>query len=154
MAPCQARRFVLDHCLTPRSTTCYGAGMTNHNHYLILSGKSFGPFSPDDVEDMEGTYRHGPMVWRRADTVVGYTYKADIVCPACILSAMRAAGLPVAPVLDTYQVTAAVDSVAADLGIDPEDEYSYDSDNFPKVLFSHQVDDDDMCGRCGVPLED
>ena len=32
--------------------------------------------------------------------------------------------------------------------INVEDEYSYDSDDFPKVVFVDQIEDDEYCGVC------
>jgi len=82
--------------------------------------------------------------------VVGYQYQADFFCPACQLDlvtmdlveqGIRFAVLP--------DAESALDALAERAGIDRNDEWSYDSDDFPKVIFRDQADDDTACGRCG-----
>lgn len=36
--------------------------------------------------------------------------------------------------------------------IDRGDENTFDSGEFPKVIFAGMVDDDELCGSCGEPL--
>lgn len=66
-----------------------------------------------------------------ATTIVGYTYDADTYCDGC-----------------TVDMLGPLDELAESLGIDPEDERSYDSSDFPKVIFADSVEDDEHCGRC------
>jgi len=33
--------------------------------------------------------------------------------------------------------------------INLEDEYSWDSDDFPKLIFADQIEDNEYCGKCG-----
>ena len=84
--------------------------------------------------------------------IVGYTYAADTYCPDCIADAFR----PDDGVERTYADTEAVlDDAARDRGIDRQDERSYDSDDFPKVIFADGVQepsDGDRCGACGEPI--
>jgi hypothetical protein len=95
----------------------------------------------------------------RATDIAGYSYAADIYCPAHILPAMgkrRLPGKTVEQSLATY---------ARGAGIDPQDERSYDSGDFPKVIFADGIHDvctasegyepgqcGDACGICHEPL--
>ena len=79
-----------------------------------------------------------------ATDIVGYVYMADIVCPTCIIKFF---GDP-----DTsHEVSSErfLDGAATLLNIDRYDEYSFDSDYFPKVIFEDQVEDGDTCSVCG-----
>jgi len=92
---------------------------------------------------------------RKAWEVVGYTYQAETLCPACTLSAL--------PMGDgeTFDGWYEVDGnmspednlseLAAAFGIDRMDESSYDSGDFPKVIFSSDSEGD-QCGGCGEIL--
>jgi hypothetical protein len=82
--------------------------------------------------------------------VVGYTFEADIYHPACLISYMVATR-HLSPAAREMQPEQALDQHAAASAIDREDEYTFDSDDFPKVVFVSQVEDD-TCGRCGDPL--
>jgi hypothetical protein len=48
----------------------------------------------------------------------------------------------------------ALDFLAQRRGIDRYDEHTFDSGDFPKVIFRDQVTDDDVCGVCGEKLDD
>jgi len=93
----------------------------------------------------------------RFDTVVAYTYKADIYCPSCVFTAFQRQASPtyVEHLTDTEQV---LDAAADKLGIDRYDEHTFDTDDFPKVCFSHHLEDwsDDgcICGGCHEPIND
>jgi hypothetical protein len=78
--------------------------------------------------------------------IAGYTYNADEYCPEHVLEVMGT-GYDVA--LSTEMN---LDQIARDQGIDREDEYSYDSGDFPKLIFVDQCDNDDQCGFCGRKL--
>jgi hypothetical protein len=106
----------------------------------------------------------------RVDTVVGYTYKADIYCTDC----MEEIASNEVERLDPDRVVFPIgeDIVrlwAQKAGIDYINESSYDSDDFPKVVFASEVrnayhyptSDDgtggetaDRCGKCGNVLAD
>jgi hypothetical protein len=45
-----------------------------------------------------------------------------------------------------------LDQCAGAMAIDREDEYSFDSGDFPKVIFASSVEDGECCGRCGNEL--
>lgn len=82
------------------------------------------------------------------DKVVGYVWRAETFCPKCLRRklftegkiSMKEKSLPPEDLLDIK---------AEELGIDRNDEWSFDSDNFPKVIFATDVEfDDDICGSC------
>lgn len=78
-------------------------------------------------------------------TIIGYTYQADTYCPGCIEGAYGD---------NTYSAAMfpeeALDALAASAGIDRMDERSYDSEDFPKVVF--HAEDDETCADCGAEL--
>lgn len=88
---------------------------------------------------------------RKAWAVVAYSFQADIVCPACI----RKIATRQADLLPSESVTTddALSEWAAMLGIDPNDESSYDSGDFPKVIMSSDADGTECCGECHEPID-
>ena len=94
----------------------------------------------------------------RLDDVVGYVFKADTYCPEHVI-----AKLPVGPSEDfdgwalahgvTMTTEENLDEIAYAFGIDREDERSFDSDYFPKVVFRDAAEDS-QCGECGAFLDD
>ncbi|WP_369042293.1 hypothetical protein [Streptomyces sp. Midd1] len=69
--------------------------------------------------------------------VVGYSYQAENLCPSCTLKTMRANGIKV-PRGKSHED--AIRGAAATLGIDFEDQHSYDSDSFPKPVTGQQCE--------------
>jgi hypothetical protein len=102
---------------------------------------------------------NGAGMLAKSYDIVGYTFSADNYCERHIFGAMgkrRLPGRSAEESLDTY---------AKQRGIDRQDERSYDSGNFPKVIFRDQAHDvcnlandygpgqcGDRCGQCGEPL--
>ena len=90
----------------------------------------------------------------KAWDIVGYTYAADTYCPDCIISALPMGdgqtfdgwGTSV-----TISTEGNLDELALAFGIDRMDERSYDSGEFPKVIFESNVEDD-YCTTCGREL--
>lgn len=92
--------------------------------------------------------------------IVGYTYRAENYCPSCVR--MRLADrFPVA-FYDTGSSGEMLDRAAAQLGIDREDERSFDSEDFPKVIFRDSAEayeaeygpvEAETCGRCEAELD-
>lgn len=77
-----------------------------------------------------------------ATNVVGYTFQADVWCGGCIAEVFSDGTYGDAEyVLDSY----------APAGVDRSDERSFDSSEYPKVIFSSQANDEgwDHCHRCG-----
>lgn len=79
--------------------------------------------------------------------IVGYAYKADLYCPDCILD-LCSEGEEYDPRAGTEEN---LDRYAERLGIDREDERSFDSDVFPKVVFRDQLEGSERCS-CGEQL--
>jgi hypothetical protein len=94
------------------------------------------------------------------DDVVGYTYKADIYCPACTIKEVtdRHSRLKRWSENETSAENF-LDNCAVQLNVARYDERSYDSGDFPKVVFRDQAHEgneegSDLCGRCGAALAD
>lgn len=84
--------------------------------------------------------------------VCGYTYRAAEYCPAHAVAAVLAheglEGHGLAP-----NPHMALNRLASSFGVNRADEYSFDSDDFPKVIFGYQAEDaDSVCETCGEPL--
>lgn len=78
--------------------------------------------------------------------VVGYTYRADNYCPACMAVVFRVPGAT------RRELEHHLDVVAEGKNIDRYDEWTYDSDEHPKVIFSRAAAD--TCGECGEDLQE
>jgi hypothetical protein len=78
----------------------------------------------------------------RSTDIVAYTGNAESLCPPC---AARSVGWDGAGNPHTYIETAGVAS-----GINVHDERSFDSSDWPKVIFHSQLEyADERCGHCG-----
>jgi hypothetical protein len=84
--------------------------------------------------------------------VCGYVYRADVYCPAHTVEAvliregLEGHGLSHVP-------SEALDLMARFRGINLDDEYTWDSDDFPKVILGYQTEDNDShCATCGNHL--
>lgn len=97
-----------------------------------------------------------------ATTIVAYTFNGDIYCPACIVAALPTGE---GQAFDGWAVSEGVrvtpeenlSELAYAFGIDRDDEGSFDSGDFPKVVFASQVwgdPDTPHCGQCGEPVMD
>jgi hypothetical protein len=100
-----------------------------------------------------GTETKGTNVnyYRKSWDIVGYTYAAENYCGGCVVEAAIARG-ELSPGARGMTVEAALDQWAVADGIDREDESSFDSDVFPKVVFEDQRLQDELCGSCGGEL--
>jgi len=79
--------------------------------------------------------------------VTAYTYKADIYCVDCIIEAMLMER-EATPAARDMPVESALDQIAEANAIDRYDESTFDSYEFPKVVFSDQLHGE-HCGGCG-----
>lgn len=88
-----------------------------------------------------------------ATTIVAYTFQAEILCRPCMrrkaafqaeANGMNAEMVPLADLLAAWAKRQGIE--------DPEDEYTYDSDDFPKVVFASDVEDDETCHGCGEEI--
>lgn len=78
--------------------------------------------------------------------IVAYTYNADLYCPHCIEGiALKEMG---GAFLAYTNPEERLDRWAEKLGIDRQDETTYDSGDFPKVVFRDMLDGTEHCGRC------
>lgn len=68
--------------------------------------------------------------------VVGYSYQAENLCPSHTIAAMRGNGIKVAS--GRYHEDA-IRRAAEKIGVDFDDERSYDSDDFPKAIAEGQA---------------
>lgn len=90
----------------------------------------------------------------RPDDIIGYTYRADVYCPDCVIANLRTGpeeefdGWALAEGV-RMSVEENLAEIATAFGIDRMDERTYDSGEFPKVIFRGE---DEQCGICGVPL--
>lgn len=83
--------------------------------------------------------------------IIGYTYKAELLCPSCLIETLIQSK-ELSPFARDMAPEEALDILAIP-NIDRADEYSFDSDEFPKVVLSHQVETPTVtCDRCGEVL--
>lgn len=82
----------------------------------------------------------------KAWDIVSYTYRAEQLCPTCVIEAMIRQG-EASPGARDMNEEAALDQIAEANGIDRMNEYSFDSGDFPKVVFSSMVDAE-RCDDC------
>jgi len=92
-----------------------------------------------------------------AADIVAYTFNADTYCPDCIIDALPTGD---GQAFDGWKLAAGVVMTVEDnlaeiahaFSIDRMDEWSYDSGDFPKVVFESQIEDVEHCGGCGREL--
>lgn len=85
--------------------------------------------------------------YRRCDEIAAYSYRAEILCPACTIEALIAAR-DAAPAARDMPAEAVLDQCAGALAVDRDDETTFDSHEFPKVVHLDQVVADEQCGAC------
>ena len=81
--------------------------------------------------------------------IPAYSFNADTYCRACILSVLDAEELMFHGDTDPEE---SLDIVAEARGIDRYDERSFDSGDFPKVVFDYMLEGDEKCAKCEVEL--
>lgn len=74
--------------------------------------------------------------------IAGYTYRADNHRPDELVEALIAEGR-LAPAARGMDADDTLDQLAGIEGIDRDDEQSFDSDEFPKVILRFQLTEDD-----------
>lgn len=95
--------------------------------------------------------------YRKAWNVSAYAYRAELLCPECTIAALPTGD---GEKFDGWAVAEGVSmsaednltELAAAFGIDYADGSSYDSDDFPKPVFSSDLGESESCGVCGVEL--
>lgn len=92
--------------------------------------------------------------WKAWD-VIGYTFQAETLCSSCVIDALPTCEGEAfdgwADVTGRMGAEENLNELAAAFGIDRMDEHSFDSGDFPKVIFASQVDGD-TCDKCGFEL--
>ncbi len=86
--------------------------------------------------------------------IVAYTYEADIYCPSCMHLGFTREALAAgrASEFEGFSTEQVLDWCANELAIDRYDEYSFDSSEFPKVVFRDAIDHNEHCGGCHTTL--
>lgn len=90
--------------------------------------------------------------------IVAYTYRADIYCPDCIIDQLPTGpdemfdGWAIADGADYISTEDNLSEIAAAFQIDRFDESSFDSSDFPKVVFDSQIEFTEYCGQCGAEI--
>lgn len=87
---------------------------------------------------------------RWSNEPAGYTFQADNYCPSCLIEVLIGAGIASPGARDMVSIEA-LEQIAAANCIDFDDEYSYDSDDFPKVI-TNGAGAGEHCGRCSAEL--
>lgn len=81
--------------------------------------------------------------------IVAYDYAADRYCPSCIIDVLTADGGPFDGWALGFSVRMEVeqnlDEIADAFGINRGDERTFDSGDFPKVVFADNVEEDEFC---------
>jgi hypothetical protein len=94
----------------------------------------------------------------KAWDIVGYTFKADTYCPNCIIDALPTGE---GEAYDGWKLAAGVhmsteanlSEIAAAFPIDRQDERTFDSADFPKVIFSSQIEGAEYCASCHAEID-
>lgn len=90
--------------------------------------------------------------------IVGYTYRASLYCGTCVVDALPTGegekfdGWKVAEGV-TISTENNLAEIAEAFGIDRMDESSFDSEDFPKVVFRDSCEDEETCEECGAVLD-
>jgi hypothetical protein len=98
------------------------------------------------------------------DDIVGYTFNADNYCPSCIVSVLPTGegeafdGWALAEGAAPMSTEDNLTEIAVAFGIDRMTETSFDSDEFPKVIFRYHLDINgdvptEVCGKCAERLD-
>lgn len=93
-----------------------------------------------------------------ACTIVGYTYRGAEWHQECMIRTLVDLR-ELSPAAIDMKPEDVLNQHAAACAIDREDESSFDSDDFPKVIFADDVEPLDICDRCSAhilldPVED
>jgi hypothetical protein len=82
------------------------------------------------------------------DEISGYVWRADTYCPKCLRTRMYHEGV-ISKTMKSQTTEDMLDLLADDLKINREDEWTFDSDIFPKIVFKSDAEFmPDFCTRC------
>lgn len=93
-----------------------------------------------------------------ATDICAYTFNADTYCPDCIVTVLPTGhgqaydGWALAPGADPMSTEDNLTEIALAFGINRDDEHTFDSDDFPKIVFCSDIQELSHCGRCGEAL--
>ncbi len=100
-----------------------------------------------------------PGSYTKAWDIEAYIYRADIYCPACTLKRLEVMTNRIVNLQGFFFGTLygettedTLTRIAKAYRIDREDERTFDSGVFPKVVFADQLEGTENCGQCGVEL--
>ena len=88
----------------------------------------------------------------KAFDIVGYTYKADNYCPTDTVKMAYTDKGWVQPTTVYLGHEHNLDVLAQGLSIDRYNEWTFDSGDFPKVIFADQLETNETCGQCHESL--
>lgn len=80
-----------------------------------------------------------------SDYYPGYTFKAENYCPDCIIPAMSGVKEDIGYV---WSVEGVLDQIAGFIRVDRQDENTFDSGDFPKVITEQILSADGGKSRC------
>ena len=84
------------------------------------------------------------MFGRKADAIVAYDFNGDVYCPEHMIEELIKRGMA-SPAARDMKEEDVLDQIAEANGIDRYNEHTFDSDNFPKVVLSVSMEDDEDC---------
>lgn len=88
----------------------------------------------------------------KATAIIAYTFEASTWCAYCMRDHVARRVEALGKNAEFVGVESLLDILAEDAGIDRMDEYTFDSDDFPKVVFAVQVETEESCDQCGEEL--
>jgi hypothetical protein len=100
---------------------------------------------------MDGPARLQEEPMKSADSIGGYTYAAESWCPEHLIDRLVFDGV-LSPGAWDMTAEEALHQHAEANGITRMDEWTFDSDDFPKVIFHSEVDDATTCAKTGDPI--
>lgn len=89
---------------------------------------------------------------RKAWDIAGYTYNAETLCQPCTRRIAAFANEANGRNAEFVGIEDLLDQWAVDDLIVREDEHSFDSDDFPKVVLVSSLLDGETCDKCGEEL--
>jgi hypothetical protein len=85
---------------------------------------------------------------KRFDEIVGYVYNSETYCGKCLKRELKMSGF-IDDTLKAQPLEDILDIIAADSKLDRQNEWSFDSQDFPKVIFASDAElMTDFCNRC------
>lgn len=90
----------------------------------------------------------GCSLLKTFDEITGYVYKAETFCPRCLKRHLYHSG-KIDKTMKSQTVEDMLDLLAMELKVNRFDEWSFNSDDFPKVIFASDAELVlDFCTRC------